>query len=114
MSITLRIYLIIFSLFLILLTFFVLRKGRIPEKYSLIWFFIAFIILLVGIVPNFVDLISELLGFEIMANMITAIILLLMTFITMSLTIIVSGQKKKITLLIQEVSLLKKELREKK
>ena len=114
MSITLRIYLIIFSLFLILLTFFVLRKGRIPEKYSLIWFFIAFIILLVGIVPNFVDLISELLGFEIMANMITAIILLLMTFITMSLTIIVSGQKKKITLLIQEVSLLKTELREKK
>ncbi len=114
MPINLRIYLIIFALFLVLLTFSILRKGRIPEKYSLIWFFIAFIILLVGIVPNFVDLISELLGFEVMANMITAIILLLMTFVTMSLTIIVSGQKKKITLLIQEVSLLKKELEEKK
>ena len=51
------------------------------------------------------------MGFQTMSNMVIGIILVLLTFLTMALTIIVSGQKKKTTLLIQEISILKSEIR---
>ena len=39
--------------------------------------------------------------------MVTGVLFVILLFITISLTVIVSGQKKKITLLVQEVSILK-------
>jgi len=110
MSINLRISLFLFSIFLILVTTYILKKGRIPEKYSLLWYFIALVILIVSILPNIFVYFSHALGFEAMSSLITGIILGLLTFLTMALTIIVSGQKKKTTLLIQEISLLKSEV----
>ena len=52
MSQSLTITLIIVSIFLILVTTHFLKKGRIPEKYSLLWYTFSLIILLVGIFPN--------------------------------------------------------------
>ena len=39
--------------------------------------------------------------------MVTGVLFVILLFITISLTVIVSGQKKKITLLVQEISVLK-------
>ena len=50
-----------------------------------------------------------LIIFSVILALITTKILALLLFLTMSLTIITSGQKKKITLLIQEISILKSE-----
>lgn len=112
MQINLRIAVICYAMLLLLITISILRRGRMPEKYSLIWLALSLLIFLVGLVPNFVSVISEVIGFEAMSNMVIAIILVLLTFISIVLTIIVSGQKKKATLLIQEVSTLKKEVNE--
>ncbi|WP_443668457.1 DUF2304 family protein [Holdemanella porci] len=46
--------------------------------------------------------------------MVTGVLFVILLFITISLTVIVSGQKKKITLLIQEVSILKNEINKRK
>ena len=97
MPLNLRLFVIGFALILAIITIRLLIKEKIPEKYSLIWLSISFIIFLVGIVPNFITNISNLLGFEVMSNMIIAIILVLMVFITMTLTIMIAGQKKKTT-----------------
>lgn len=113
MALNLRLFVILFAVALALITIRILIKGRIPEKYSLIWLSISFIILLVGLVPNFVTDISKLFGFEVMSNMIIAIILVLMVSITMALTVMIAGQKKKTTLLIQELSILQKEVKDK-
>ena len=51
MSISLRITLFIFALILAVITVIVLRRGRIPIKYSLLWFFSAFVICMVAIFP---------------------------------------------------------------
>ncbi len=96
-----------FSIFLTLITTIVLRKGRIPIKYSLVWYFPSFSLFLIAIFPNFISKISTLLGFETISNFVLSIIIALLLFVIMSLTIIVSGLKKKVTLLIQELSLLK-------
>ena len=105
MSYTLRLGLIIVSLLLLIIVLVILKRGRMPVKYSLIWIFSSLLILLVGLVPNLFKWISNLFGFVTMSNLIIGIFILLM--ITISLTVITSGQKRKTTLLIQEVSMLK-------
>lgn len=110
MSNNLRLSTIMVGLILIIITTTILKKGRIPVKYSLIWFLSGIIIVLVGLMPSLVGAISSLLGFVTISNMITGVFIFILLLITMSLTIIASGQKKKITLLIQEVSSLKEKL----
>ena len=104
---------LLFSLILILIILFIVRKGRISVKYSLVWFFSILIILICEIIPNFMISISKFLGFVTMSNMIFSLLFAILIFICISLTIIVSGQKEKIKLLIQEVSMIKSQINKK-
>lgn len=110
MPIKLVLTLLFTSLFLFVLTTIILKKGRIPEKYSLLWYAFSLILLLVAIFPNLFIFISKLFGFQVISNLVVGLIIMLLILLTMALTVIISGQKKKTTLLIQEVSILKKEL----
>lgn len=114
MSINLKIFLFIFVIILTIITTNILKKGRIPAKYSLLWYFISLIVLVVAIFPKPVEYIANLLGVQVLSNLVIAMFLCLLIFLTLTLTIIVSGQKKKITLLIQELSILRNEINEKK
>lgn len=111
MSINLIITLILVSIFLLFLTTFFLRKGRIPEKYSLLWYAFAFIIMLLGIFPSIFTFISSKLGFQVMSNLIIGIFIGILILFNMVLCIMIAGQKKKTTLLIQEISMLKKRVK---
>lgn len=113
MSLKLRISLFAFSILLAIITTVVLRKGRIPIKYSLLWYFSSLVVFLVAIFPFTIEFVANMLGFTTLSNLIAAMIIAILLFLTMSLTIITSGQKKKITLLIQEVSLLKEKINKK-
>ncbi len=112
MEFKLKISLLIFSVILFIITTVVLKKERIPIKYSLLWYFSAVIILLVSIFPTALELFQNFFGFEALSNLIIGIFISILLFLTMSLTIIISGQNKKIILLIQEVSALKSKLEE--
>ncbi len=103
---------LIFSILLLFIILYIVRKGRITIKYSLVWLFSILIILISAIIPNFMMSISNFLGFQTMSNMIFSLLIALLIFICISLTIIVSGQKEKIKLLIQEVSILKRKIEE--
>ncbi len=114
MQITLRIDLIVYSVLLLVVVTHLLKKGRLPEKYSILWYAFALVILLVGIVPGALEVVSDTLGFELMSNFVIGILIGLLTFMCLALSVMIAGQKKKITLLVQELSLLKKEVRDKK
>lgn len=114
MTTVLRIFLFGFALVLSLITTIVVKKGRIPVKYSLLWYLCSFIVLMVALVPQVLDFVANLLGFTTISSLIVGIFIALLLFLTMSLTIISAGQKKKITLLIQEVSMLKQKMESKK
>jgi hypothetical protein len=107
MSIELRIAILAFAAILIAVILNILQRGRMPIKYSLVWLLAAAIIMLVSLTPNFLINIARMLGFEAMSNMIIGMMIAILLFITIALTIIVSGQEAKIKLLIQEISLLK-------
>ena len=106
MSGSLRLYVIIVGIVLFIITAGILKKGRIPVKYSFVWFLASIIIIFIGLIPGVLSFFSNALGFEAPANMIIGVFIFTLLLITMALTIIVSGQKKKTTLLIQEISIL--------
>ena len=69
------------------------------------------ILLFLANFPNALIEIANLVGFQTVSNMVIGVLLVILFFITMSLTVIVSAQKRKITLLVQEISLLKSEIK---
>ena len=107
----LRIAVVVFSLFLFLMITYILKKGRIPIKYALVWYFANFVIFICAIFPNFMSSMAKLIGFEYLSNMILCMLILILIFISIILTIIVAGQTTKINLLMQEVSILKSEIK---
>ena len=110
MSVSLRILLLVFSIVLALVTTVVVKRGRMPIKYSLLWYFSSLIIFILAVFPFIIEWVAELFGFITLSNLITSIMIGILLFLTMSLTIITAGQKRKITLLIQEVSMLKEKV----
>ena len=110
MSYILQIQLVIFSLSMIIVVLYIVNRGKITIKYSLIWLFAGIIMLISASVPRLIERISDFLGFQVPSNLVFFIFIGFLVILTLSLTAIVSGQREKITLLIQEVSLLKKKL----
>ena len=90
-----------------------LRAEKITIKYAIVWLAAIFILLLILLIPNILEPISQLLGFEVLSNMVFLIGIIALYCIVFSLTIIISNQSKKIRLLIQEISILKKEVHDK-
>ena len=111
---SLTITLICVSLIFIIITSYFLKKEKISEKYSLLWYLFSILILLVAIFPGIFTSISQTIGFEVMSNMMIAIVIGILLLVSMALTIMIADQRKKIIMLIQEVSLLKNRIEENK
>lgn len=107
MSKSLIISLIVFSIIWFIFILKLIKNGKLSIRYSMIWFFMAFIIFLVGITPKYMALISSLVGFKTTSNLVISIILTVLMILTLILTIIITNQKTQINKLIQEISILK-------
>lgn len=106
----LRIFLIALAIVLIFIILKLVSKNKLPIKYSLFWFASALVVFVVGIIPDFIGFFTKLIGFETYSSLIACVIIGLLLLITLFLTIIVSEQKRKLLLLVQEVSLLKEKI----
>lgn len=109
MSKALVILLIVFSIIWIIIILKMVRDSKISIRYSMIWLFMALVIFLVGIFPNFMKWIAHTAGFEATSSLVIGILLTLLLVVTLFLTVIVTNQKTQINSLIQEVSILKKD-----
>ncbi|MBQ1279013.1 MAG: DUF2304 domain-containing protein [Acutalibacteraceae bacterium] len=110
MSIALRISLILGILVYLVLIMVLLRKKSLNLKYSLLWLFMAAVLLILVLFPNLVSVISHIIG---IASPINALFLAFIFFILLlliSLTSIVSKQQRKIKTLIQHLAILQKEI----
>lgn len=112
MPLNLRILVLIVALILAFTVFYILKKNLIPVKYSLLWWFGIVILILLGGFPNLIVKFANLVGFQTISNLVAGVMIIILFFITMSLTVIVSTQKRKITLLVQEISLLKSKIKD--
>ncbi|HOZ54944.1 MAG TPA: DUF2304 domain-containing protein [Clostridia bacterium] len=109
MQIMLKIEIVFFAIIMMLIVLNFTKKDRISIKFSIVWLSAILFIVLPIILPNVFEKIKELLSFEMFSNLLFAFLIGGLIFISMSLTIIVSGQNKKINILIQEISILKEE-----
>ena len=107
MSLNLQLVAITFLLIVLAVVFYILIKWRVNVKYSLVWLFACGILLVFTIFPDLLVLITKILGFNVGSNMIIASLIGILMLINIALTVIISGQTKKINLLIQELSILK-------
>lgn len=90
-----------------------LRKGRIPFKFYLLWLLVVIIMLGIVFFPFVLITFMKLIGFQTLTNFLIGVMFIILFAMLIALTVIVSGQKTKIQLLIQEVSLLKSQVNNK-
>ena len=89
-----------------------IRKNRVSLKYALLWLFSGAVMLLLAIFPRLLDKVSRLIGVYSPVNALFAILLCCGLVLMISFSVIMSGNKKAIVRLTQEISLLEKRIRE--
>lgn len=99
---------------LALVVLWIVKKGRMPIKFAIIWLIPSAVILVLALIPEVFMCIASLFGFQTLSNLVIGMLFVLLFFVIMSLTVLIAGQSVKINLLIQEVSLLKRELEDTK
>lgn len=114
MSFQLMLALVIFAVILIALISILVGRGKIPIKYSLLWYAFAAIVLLTGLFPGFFGGIGQFVGLNILSDFIIALILVILIFLNIALTVMIASQRRRINLVSQEVALLKKEVEDAK
>lgn len=110
MEFSLRISLLSVIIAFALLIFYLLKKGRLGIKYTLLWLFAVLVMLFMTLFPNVVFSLAGLVGIKDGLNFIWVAQGLFSLIILLSLTVIVSGFKNHIIRLTQKVALLEKEL----
>ena len=81
-------------------------------SYLVFWSITGVILIIALLIPNLVENISNLLGFEMPINMIFSGAIFVILYLIFYVTILISKEHNKNVLLIQEISMLKKRVEE--
>jgi len=87
-----------------------IRRGKLKEGYSILWFFIGFGFLAIAVWANLLRFISRIVGVEYEPATLFALLLIGSILILIHITVLVSGFDKKDKTLAQNVGLLSWEL----
>lgn len=108
MQISLKLVLILITLIYIFLILKSIRKKKLQMSFSVFWLITGILLIIALLIPNLVENISKALGFEVPANMVFCLTIFVSFYLIFNLTVALSKENKKNTLLVQEVSMLKK------
>ena len=89
-----------------------IRKNRVALKYALLWLFSGLLMLLLAIFPHLLDSMARLIGIYSPVNALFAVLLCCGLVLMISFSVIMSGNKKAVVRLTQEISLLENRIRE--
>lgn len=101
-----RIALIVVSVLFLIAIIFMVKNKRLTMKYSFLWMGLVLAILICAIFPIIPYSLSDLFGFVTPANFIFLVAIFFLLAISLSLSIIVSKQQRKLTTLVQELAIL--------
>ena len=108
MAINLKIALIIMTLIYVGLMLKKIREKKMQLSFAIFWIISGALLILSIIIPNFIEYLTKLLGFEVPSNMLFCITIFTAFYLIFNLTIKLSKEYQNNVLLIQEISLLKK------
>lgn len=107
MSINLRIALIIITLIYITLIMKAIKNKKIQISLCTFWIISGILLIISIIIPNFIEGLTDLLGFEVPANMMFCITTFVAFYLIFNLTIKLSKVYQDNIHLVQEISILK-------
>ncbi len=99
-----------FSLFIFILIFEMVRKKRIKEEYSLLWFFMGSVFFLLSLFPSTIDFLGKLFGIHYAPTLILLIIIGFLIMLMIHFSIVISKLSNVNKELLQEMGLLKNEI----
>ena len=94
------------GLILFLVTFELLRRRTLREKYAAIWMIFGVVVLVFAQWPNALVSISQSLGFEVGSNFLFAVLIVFLIFVVMQLSSEVGKLESETQKLAEEISLL--------
>lgn len=110
MSITLRIALIIITIVYLFLIVSAVKKRKMQTSIAIFWTLTGMLLIIAVAIPNFIELISNFLGFEKASNMIFCLAIFIVFSLNLVLTMTIAKIETKCTTLVQEISILNKQI----
>ena len=89
-----------------------IRKNKVALKYALLWLLSGVLMLLFAIFPQLLDRMARMIGIYSPVNALFAVLLCCGLVLMISFSVIMSGNKKAIVRLTQEISLMENRIRE--
>ncbi len=89
-----------------------IRRGRLKEKYSLLWLFAGGILLVFSLSRDLLEYVSRLLGIYYPPSFLFLLAFLFLLLITLHFSVVLSGLSDKNKQLAQELALLRQEMQE--
>lgn len=98
---------IVFSLIFLFVVIELIRRRRISERYSLLWLFLGFVMLLFSLFPTILNRIAQWMGVVYGTSLLFFIGFLFLIIFILHLTTVITKLDRKMTRLTQELALLK-------
>lgn len=108
----LRVIILLISLIILIITIRVQRKHKISVRYTIVWYFTSLMLIALSCFTNLFEYVSSFVGFEITSNFLIAVFITIFIIMSFCFTVMISNLKQKTIDLVQEVSILKKEVEE--
>jgi hypothetical protein len=96
----------------LVVVFELIRRGRLKERYSLLWLLAGGMLLVFSLSRNLLESISRLLGIFYPPSFLFLLAFLFLLLITLHFSVVISGISEKNKQLAQELSLLRQEIQE--
>ena len=113
-SLNLKIFLLVVTLFYFFMVFKAIKKGTMPIKSSVLWLFFGILMLLLIGFPEFLVKIASLVGIKTISNLLLFGAVLALLVLAFDLYKINNIEKRKNVSLAQEIGIIKHELNKKK
>ncbi len=111
MSVSLQIELLLGSVCLLAVIFYMLKKNLLSVKYSLLWLFFAAALILFAAVPYVVYVLRDILNIEIPVNLVFLLLFCFVLLVLLSVSVAISQLAEKAKRLAQSNALLEKRVR---
>ena len=111
-NLTLRLDMFLGAVVFLVVILWLLKKGRLTVRYSIIWLMAGGALLVSAVFPYIVLVLRDWLNIEMPVNVIFTLVLAFVLLLLLSLSTIVSGFAEKLKRLAQENALLEKRVRE--
>jgi hypothetical protein len=89
-----------------------IRRGRLKERYSLLWLFAGSVLLVLSSSRDLLEFFSHLLGVYYAPSLLFLLAFLFLLLITLHFSVVISGLSEKNKRLAQELALLRQEMQD--